>query len=55
MQTALVMTRAGPRVMGLIKLLGTPGGDKGDGGVILMDESDVVKEYIIRVLGCDLG
>ena len=56
MQTALVMTRAGPRVVGLIKLLVTPGGGKRDGGVIPVDElSDAVKEYIITGLGCSLS
>lgn len=42
MQTALVMTRAGPWVMGLIKLLVTPGGGKRAGSVTLLEESSVV-------------
>ena len=56
MQTALVMTRAGPRVLGLIKLLVAPCGGDRDGGVIPVDElSDAFKEYMIKVLGCGLG
>ena len=47
MQTALVMTRAGPRVLGLIKLLVTPGGGKRDGGVISVGKwSDAVKTCV---------
>ena len=51
MQTALVMTRAGPRLTGLIKLLVPPGGGKRDGGVTSVDEwSDAVKESIKTIL-----
>ena len=39
MQTAHVMTRAGPREAGLTKLLVTPGGGKRAGSVIPLEES----------------
>lgn len=56
MQTALVITRAGPWVRGLIKLLVTPGGGKRDGCVTSVDEwPDAVKESIITILRCGLG
>ena len=42
-----MMTRAGPLVLGLIKLLVTPGGGKRDGGVISVDQwSDAVKKCV---------
>ena len=56
MQTALVMTSAGPRVMGLTKLLVTPGGGKRDGRVTSVDDgSDAVKESIITIIRCGPG
>ncbi len=48
MQTALVMTRAEPRVAGSLKLLVTPGGGKRAGSVIPLEElSDRVDESMM--------
>ena len=56
MQTALVMTSAGPRVAGLTKLLVTPGGGKKAGSVISLEEFSVrVNEPMLCNYAKELG